>query len=65
MVMALFRDMCPPNLEYSAIRVREATYTRLGYKIRLSRLHTLDPHLVLAFLRSSHSATPDPKQENN
>jgi hypothetical protein len=28
-------------------------------------LHTLDPPLVLAFLRSSHPATLDPEQENN
>jgi hypothetical protein len=45
--------------------VREAKCTRLGYGIRLSRLYTLDPLLALAFLRSSHSATSDPEQENN
>jgi hypothetical protein len=44
--------------------VREAKNTRLGYRTRLSRLYTLDPPLALAFLRSSHLATPDPKQEN-
>jgi hypothetical protein len=63
--MAFFKGMCHPDPQYSAISVREAKYTCLGYKTRLSRLHTLDPHLALAFLRSSHSATPDPKQENN
>jgi hypothetical protein len=43
MVMALFRGMRHPDPQYSAINVREAKYTRLGYKTRLSRLHTLDP----------------------
>jgi hypothetical protein len=33
--------------------------------MRLSGLYTLDPLLALAFSRSSHSATPDPKQKNN
>jgi hypothetical protein len=41
--------------------VREAMYTRLEYKTRLSRLHTMDFHLALAFLRSGHSATIDPE----
>jgi hypothetical protein len=45
--------------------VREVKCTLLGYETRLSRLYTLDPLLALAFLRSSHSATPDLEQENN
>jgi hypothetical protein len=45
--------------------VREAKCTRLGYRIRLRRLHTLDPPLALAFSRRSHLATPNPEQENN
>jgi hypothetical protein len=53
----------PPVL--SCDSVREAKCTCLGYRIRLSRLYTLDPLLALAFPRSSHSATPDPEQENN
>jgi hypothetical protein len=53
----------PPVL--SCDSVREAKYTHLGYGTRLSRLYTLDPLLALAFLRSSHSATLDPEQENN
>jgi hypothetical protein len=32
------------GLRYSAANVREAKCTRLGYGIRLSRLHNLDPH---------------------
>jgi hypothetical protein len=43
MVMTLFRGMCRPNLQYSVVSVKEAKYTYLWYKIRLSMLHTLDP----------------------
>jgi hypothetical protein len=53
----------PPVL--SCDSVIEAKCTRLGYRTRLSRLYTLYPLLALAFLRSSHSATPNPEQENN
>jgi hypothetical protein len=45
--------------------VREVKCTRLGYGTKLRRLYTLELLLVLAFPRSSHSATPDPEQENN
>jgi hypothetical protein len=51
--------------QYLAASVMEAKCTCLGYGTRLSRLHTLDPPLVLAFLRSSHSAIADSEQENN
>jgi hypothetical protein len=61
MAMALFRSMRRLDPQYSAVSVMKAKYTRLGYMIRLSRLHTLNPHLALAFLRSSHSITLDPK----
>jgi hypothetical protein len=61
MVTNLFRGMRCLNPQYSAVSVREAMYTRLGYKTRLSRLHTMDFHLALAFSRSSHSATIDPE----
>jgi hypothetical protein len=53
----------PPVL--SCDNIREAKCTRLRYGTRLSRLYTLDPLLALAFSWSSHSATPDPEQENN
>jgi hypothetical protein len=53
----------PPIL--SCDSVRESNCTRLGYRIRLSRLYNLDPPLALAFPRSSHLATLDPEQENN
>jgi hypothetical protein len=57
--------MCHPDLQYSAASMREVKYTHLGYRTKLNRLHTLDPPLVLAFLRNSHLATSDPEQENN
>jgi hypothetical protein len=56
--------MCHPDPQYSAASMREAKCTYLGYRTRLSRLHTLDPPLALTFLRSSHPATMDPEQEN-
>jgi hypothetical protein len=65
MVMVLLRGMCRPDPQYLAASVRDAKCTRLGYETRLSRLHTVDPPLALAFLRSSHSATADFEQENN
>jgi hypothetical protein len=39
--MTLFEDMCRPDPQYSTVSVREAKYTRLEYKIKLSRLHTV------------------------
>jgi hypothetical protein len=61
--MALFRGMWHLDPKYSVVSVREAKYTCLGYKTRLSRLHTLDPHLVLAFPRSGHSAHRTPSKK--
>jgi hypothetical protein len=65
--MALFRVMCRPDPQYSVVRVKEAKYARLGYMTKLSKLHTLDPPPLfsISFLRSNHSATSDPEQENN
>jgi hypothetical protein len=51
--------------QYLAGSIREVKCARLGYGTRLSRLHTLDLPLALAFLRSSHLATWHSKQENN
>jgi hypothetical protein len=65
MVMLLLRGMRRPDPQYLASSIREAKCTHLGYGTRLSRLHTLDPPLALAFSRSSHSATADSEQENN
>jgi hypothetical protein len=65
MVMVLLRGMRRPDPQYLAASVREAKCTRLWYETRLSRLHTLDSPLALAFLRSRHSATTDSEQENN
>jgi hypothetical protein len=61
MVMVFFEGMRHSDLQYSAAIIREAKCARLGYGTRLNRLHTLDPPLALAFPRSSHSATLDPK----
>jgi hypothetical protein len=63
MVMVLLWGMRRPDPQYLATSVREVKCTRLGYGTRLSRLHTLDPPLALAFSRSSHSATTDSEQE--
>jgi hypothetical protein len=43
MVMVLLRGMHRLDPQYLAASIREAKCTRLGYGIRLSRLHTLDP----------------------
>jgi hypothetical protein len=40
-----------PDLQYSAVNVREAKYTCLGYMIRLSRLHTLDSLFSISFFK--------------
>jgi hypothetical protein len=61
MVIVLFRGMCRSDPQYLAVSVREAKCARLWYGTRLSRIHTLDPPLALAFLRSIHSTTPDPE----
>jgi hypothetical protein len=65
MIMALFRGMHRLDPHYSVVSVREAKYTRLGYRTRLSKLHTLYPPFSISFSRSSHSAILDPQQENN
>jgi hypothetical protein len=44
MVMVLFRGMCHPDPLCSEASMREAKCTHLGYRTRLSMLHTLDPH---------------------
>jgi hypothetical protein len=40
-----------PGLQYSTVSVRKAKYTRLGYRTRLSRLHTLDPPFSINFFK--------------
>jgi hypothetical protein len=39
---------CPDPM-YSAVSVRETKYTYLGYRTRISRLHTLDPPFSISF----------------
>jgi hypothetical protein len=63
MVMVLFGGMRRSDTQYSAASVREGKCTCLGYRARLSLLHTLDPLLALAFPRSSHLATLDPSKK--
>jgi hypothetical protein len=63
MVMVLFRGMCHSDPQYSAVCVREAKYTRLGYKTRLSRLHTLDPLFSITFFKEQHSAHRTPSKK--
>jgi hypothetical protein len=53
------------GLVYSAVSIREAKYTRLGYRPMLSRLHTLEPPVSINFSEERPFSTPDPKQENN
>jgi hypothetical protein len=65
MVMGLFWGMCHPDPQYSTVSIREAKYTHLGYRIRLSMLHTLDPPFSIIFSEERPFNTPDPKQENN
>jgi hypothetical protein len=59
--MALFRGVHRLDPQYLDVSVREAKCTHLGYRTKLSGLHTPDPLLALAFLRSKHSVEPDPK----
>jgi hypothetical protein len=63
MVMVLLRSMRPLDPQHLAVRVMEAKCTRLGYGTRLTRLHTLDLPLALAFPMSSHLATADSEQK--
>jgi hypothetical protein len=42
-VMDLLRVVHRPDPQYSVDSFRKSKCTRLGYKTRLSRLHTLDP----------------------
>jgi hypothetical protein len=65
MVMDVLTVVRCPDPQYSADNFREAKCTHLGYRTRLSMLHTLDPPLALAFPRGSHLSTRDPMQKNN
>jgi hypothetical protein len=65
MVMALFRGMHHPNPQYSAVSVRDAKYTFLGYRNRLSRLHTLYHPFSISFSEEHSFGNIRPEQENN
>jgi hypothetical protein len=60
MVMALLRGMHHPDPQYSAVSVGEAKYTRLGYRTRLSRLHTLDPTFSINFSKEQSFGNTGP-----
>jgi hypothetical protein len=49
MVMDPYRGVRHSVLQYLADRVREAECERLVYMTRLSKLHTPDPPLAIAF----------------
>jgi hypothetical protein len=49
MVMALFKGMLHSDSQYLAVSGREAKYICLGYRTRLSRMHTLDPPFTISF----------------
>jgi hypothetical protein len=61
MVMVLFKGMCRPDTQYSAVSIREAKYTCLGYRTNLSRLHILDPPFSINFYEEWPFNTPDPR----
>jgi hypothetical protein len=61
MIMTLFRGMRHPNPQYLVVSVREAKYTRLGYTIRLSRLHTLDPPFSISFSKEQPFGNTGPR----
>jgi hypothetical protein len=61
MVMALFRGMCRLDPQYSTISVREAKYTCLGYRTRLSRLQTLDPPFNISFSEEHPFSNTEPR----
>jgi hypothetical protein len=53
--------MCHPDPQYLASSVREVKCTRLGYKTRLSRLHTLDPPISIVFSEEQPSSNIGPR----
>jgi hypothetical protein len=61
MVMTLFEDMCRPDPQYSTVSVREAKYTRLEYKIKLSRLHTVDSLFSISFFEKHPFSNTGPR----
>jgi hypothetical protein len=63
MVMTLFRGMCYPGPQYSVAIALGMHMLRVRNQAK-QIVHS-GPLLVLAFSRSSHSAIPDPEQENN
>jgi hypothetical protein len=63
--MVLFGGMRRPDTQYSATSVREGKCTCLGYRARLSLLHTLDPPFSIGFSEEQPFSNTGPEQENN
>jgi hypothetical protein len=49
MVMDPLKVVRHPDPQYLADCVREVKCTRLGYRTKLNRLHTLDPPISISF----------------
>jgi hypothetical protein len=65
MIMTLIRGMHRLDPHYSAVNIRETKYTRLGYRTRLNRLHTLDLPFSISFSKEQSFGNIRPEQENN
>jgi hypothetical protein len=63
--MALVRGMCRLDPQYSAVCVRGAKYTRLGYRNMLNMLHTLKSPFSISFSEEQSFNNIEPEQENN
>jgi hypothetical protein len=63
MVMPLFRGMCRPDPQYSAVNVREVKYRHWGEMTKLSMLHTLDPPFNISFFEERPFSTPNPSKK--
>jgi hypothetical protein len=59
--MVLFRGMRRSDPQYSAVSVREARHTHLGYRTRLSRLQTLNPRFSINFSKEQSFSNTRPR----
>jgi hypothetical protein len=57
----LFRGMRRSDPQYLVVSVREVKYTRLGYKTRLSRLHTLNHPFSIIFSKEQSFGNIGPR----
>jgi hypothetical protein len=61
MVMDLFKGMRHSDPQYSAVSVRKAKYTCLGYRTRLSMLHTLYYPFSISFFKEQSFSNTGPR----